>query len=544
MNSKTIVKLLIALLVLGGIAWYTQQEPGKDADPSANGIRNGDEVLADLELNDITRIEIAGPDGTNTVANKDGNWVVDSLHDFPADFDKVRDNIIEWSETKVGDVPRGGDDAEYGLSDTATTVIMKDQAGKTLATLLVGEARERKGAQFGGNDGRYIKVDDSPVLLVDSNFDALPSQSEDWITKDLLNIQSADITAVTIQGTNGTVTVDTKDSSAYVVNGLAEDEETTTANAGRAHRALQNLRFNSVANPSTDDTSLGLDKATVFTAKTKAGIDYLVHVGNESSDGNRYARIDATYIAPPAPTRAAAELLVPPDPEPEEATEKTDEGSTDSDAGADAESTDEEQAPEKTREEKVTEKLAELTKTHEKAVSDANEKVEALTDKKAWTYVLDSLDVEPLRFNRSELVSKKEEKDEEANATPQPVPPGLPLAPPPGNTLTPKPTTPPPVNDAAPKRTVTTPPIKVEPPKTVVSEPVKVTPPKKSVTTPPVKVEIPKSEPPSPPPVPEGTDSAKDAATETTDTANKTAADGSDKTDAGEAAGQKPQETP
>ena len=219
-------------------------------------------------------------------------------------------------------MPRGGDDAEYGLSDTATTVTMKDQAGKTLATLLVGEARERKGAQFGGNDGRYIKVDDSPVLLVDSNFDALPSQSEDWITKDLLNIQSADITAVTIQGTNGTVTVDTKDSSAYVVNGLAEDEETTTANAGRAHRALQNLRFNSVANPSTDDTSLGLDKATVFTAKTKAGIDYLVHVGSESSNGDRYARIDATYTAPPAPTRAAAELLVPPDPEPEKPPKK------------------------------------------------------------------------------------------------------------------------------------------------------------------------------------------------------------------------------
>jgi hypothetical protein len=458
MNSKTLIKLAGALVVLGGIALFMNREPGEESGHSS-GLHVGDKILEDLDVNAVATIRVSSQDKNSTVTRKNDKWVVDSLYDYEADFDKIVDNLTEWSELKAADLPRGGDDAEYGLDTNATVVSLLDASGRELAALKLGENRESKsGGQFGGGmpDGRFMRIGDGPVLLVSENMMSLPTASEDWIKKDFLSVNASDITEISLTVSNQTTTINSADTANYQVTGLSTNEEANTANCGRAHRAIQSLRFESIADPALDNAGLGFDQPVIYTAKTKDGLSYSLKVGKEVKDGSRYARLTTRFAAPPAPTLGEAEKAVPPDapkPEGEAAPE---------DAPEDAPAT-----PEKTREEKVADKLQALVAAHAKTVADTQKKVDDLAPLAKWVYVLDDLDVEPMVFARKDLVRAKEKADdntEPADGTPPPgigLPPGISLppglTPPTGTGLPPRPAP----TGEKPKTVVTTPPIRV-----------------------------------------------------------------------------------
>ncbi|MFT5122685.1 MAG: hypothetical protein ACI97B_001317, partial [Verrucomicrobiales bacterium] len=370
MNSKTLIKLAVVLAVLGGIAYFTNKEPGTQTE-QANGPRAGQELLKDLDVNAVATIKVQSKDASSSVTRKNDKWVVDSLFDYDADFEKIVQNLTEWSELKAADLPRGGTDATYGLDTNATVVTLQDAAGKELASLKLGENRTSKDdGQYGPRpDGRYIKVGSGPVVLVSENMTGFPATSEDWIKQDFLAVNSSEITEVSLTVSNQTATINTADTANYQVTGLSTNEEANAANCGRAHRAIQSLRFESVADPALDDAGLGFDKPIVYTAQTKSGIAYTLTVGKEIEGGNRYARLAPSYDAPPAPTQADAEQAVPPDaPKPEgEAAPETPAA-----------------APEKTRDQKVAEVLEALLAAHTKKVEETTKTAEALAPLTQW----------------------------------------------------------------------------------------------------------------------------------------------------------------
>ena len=159
MNSKSLFTLLGVAVVLGGAAYFMQ----RGSRPAAAKL-NGKAILPGLRVADVARVEA----GKLTLAASADGWKVESLHGYPADREKIAENLMKLAELKVGQVARG---RKLGAE---TKVALKDASGKELATLALGDKHMKKptgqAAMYGGGypDGRYVAFGGETVLATDT----------------------------------------------------------------------------------------------------------------------------------------------------------------------------------------------------------------------------------------------------------------------------------------------------------------------------------------------------------------------------------------
>lgn len=310
MRSRKLIILLAWAIALGGLAYWMS---GDRASQSPREI--GERVLPNLPVNDIAKIVIASPDRTTTVARIEGVWRLPDKHLYPADFGKLKDGLLKAAEMKIGQVARLSDEQrgrvrmrradETGVSpeEAGTLVTFFDAGGKSLATLLVGAARERQappeagGAPwFGGlPDGQYVSRDGGrSVYLVTDSLDHFSADAKDWLDTNVASVPADDIEAITITGTNG-VSIDlVREQGTMVVQGLPDDRETDPNAVYSIESALSFLRFDDVADPSLTDADMGLDHPATWVAATRDRIRYTARIGAARPDGGRYFRLSAT----------------------------------------------------------------------------------------------------------------------------------------------------------------------------------------------------------------------------------------------------------
>ena len=130
MTSKKLGILVVVAAALVAVAYFTRS----GARPAAAKL-NGKTLLPSLSVADVARIE-AG-DKLVRAASADG-WKVESLHGYPADREKIAENLMKLAELKVGQVARG---RKLG---TETAVTLKDASGKELASLKLGDKHMKK----------------------------------------------------------------------------------------------------------------------------------------------------------------------------------------------------------------------------------------------------------------------------------------------------------------------------------------------------------------------------------------------------------------
>jgi hypothetical protein len=318
MTPRKLLILTGTLVVLGLVAYWSSRPPRPQA---TEGLRTGDRLLADLDLNAIAAITIASSNQTAELARKDGIWVASTLHDYPVDFDKLRGQLTAFPDLKVGQVVRGGESMleELGLGDGRTTVSFRDGNGGVLAELRLGDARTtRQDAQFGGMpDGHYVRVGDGPVAVVAESQSAWTADAAAWIQKQLLQITGTTIRRVTVTHPDAQYSIAFPAGGSGEVDGLAEGETTNTGNVGRLQRALSYLSCQTVADPGLPAETTGMDTPIVYTAADDDGVTYTAMVGAETTNDGRYVRFDITCEEPAPPTRADAEALVPDEVEPD-----------------------------------------------------------------------------------------------------------------------------------------------------------------------------------------------------------------------------------
>jgi hypothetical protein len=136
-------------------------------------------------------------------------WSIPSHDDYPADAkDQVASAASALMSLKIIDTvsENQGDQREYGvvqpdlktlkLGDTGVgeEVIMKDKQGKPLLDLVIGkEVRDRP-------DQRYVrKAGEDGIYVVEVKTDKLSTKFEDWIERNLLQINSLDISRLWIR---------------------------------------------------------------------------------------------------------------------------------------------------------------------------------------------------------------------------------------------------------------------------------------------------------------------------------------------------------
>lgn len=313
MKSSTLIKLILALALLGGLAYWTTRKAPVSANQSA---AVAGKALA-IDLNGIDGFIVASGTQTVTLAKTEGTWTVETLWNYPADFDRVVDQLRQLGALKVGNIMPGGENqlAEFGLApdagvtneDGLVVVSFFGEGGKALSEVALGKPRlSRSGSPMseGYPDGQFIRVDQGPVMLVDQYLGGIPRQPQDWLDKDLINAARAEVRRVVIKRPDGsTYEVLQETAGTFTVPGLADGEEMKTAGAELLAGCLQNLALTSVADPKLADDKTGLNQAVEYMAELRDGTIYRIKVGNAQPDQfSRYARISADFTVPASPT--------------------------------------------------------------------------------------------------------------------------------------------------------------------------------------------------------------------------------------------------
>ena len=290
MKTKNLILLIVVAAVLGGAAWFLK----RDARPASAAL-NGQEILPDLSLADVARIEVG--DSLVLSAATDG-WKVDSLYGYPADRAKIAEHVLALADLKVGQVVRGG--RPLGKE---TRVVLKDAAGKTLASLALGDAHLRKAAggqaaMFGGGaypDGRYVAFKGETVLVKDA-LEAFDGDVRKWCTTRIASVPAADVQAVSFARGKETFDLEKDTNGVWRAKGLAANEELDATRTYALDSALSYLDFTSVADPKLTDAELGFSTGVVYTATVKSGTNVtqrVVRVGNLAPGGtSRYVKLD------------------------------------------------------------------------------------------------------------------------------------------------------------------------------------------------------------------------------------------------------------
>jgi hypothetical protein len=118
------------------------------------------------------------------IARKDGTWVVESKYGFPANFGKLREQLLKLSDLKIGQIMTVDDAQKEELKVTgnsAGSIVLSGAGNTQLASVILGDTRERpapEGSPYGGYpDGRFVSADEGKsVYLVG---DALTQWSGD-----------------------------------------------------------------------------------------------------------------------------------------------------------------------------------------------------------------------------------------------------------------------------------------------------------------------------------------------------------------------------
>ena len=275
MTTKNLVILGAVAIALGGTAYFLNGG-AKSSTPKLNGKT----VVPGLDASEVAKIEI----GTKlALAAGDKGWTVATLNGYPADREKIVENLLKLRELKVGQVVRGK------KLESTTPVVLKDPAGKELAKVELGPKHEKWG------HGRYAQFSGETVLVSDA-LDAFEGDAKQWCNTRIASIPSADVTAVSYKHGNELVELTKGTNSTWVLKGLTAKEELDTSKTYSLDSALSYLDFNSVADPKLTEAELGFSTGFVYTVTYKDGsntVKRVATVGNTVKGGtDRYFKMD------------------------------------------------------------------------------------------------------------------------------------------------------------------------------------------------------------------------------------------------------------
>ena len=285
--KKNVVLLVCAALLLAAAALFLRRA----AHPTASSLV-GKELAPAFSVADVARVEI----GDKVVlAAGDNGWVIASLYGYPADREKLVENLLKLRELRVGQVVRGRKIAD------PMEVVLKDAAGKTLASFVLGEQRFHKpsaaqtqSGMLGGvyPDGRYLAFRGETVLVKET-LDAFNGKPQAWCTTRIAAVPAAEVEKVSFAQGKDVFSLTKGTNGVWTAAGLKADEELDSSKTWSLDSALGYLDFASVADPETPVEELGFATGHVYTVTLKNGTNHVAKVGNVvKGTTDRYFKLD------------------------------------------------------------------------------------------------------------------------------------------------------------------------------------------------------------------------------------------------------------
>lgn len=290
MKPKQLVLLILVLVALVALAKFSRCRASCRAPASKQA------TLVPFDLNEVQRFVIAGGSDTVAVSRAGGRWVVESMQNYPANFDQVADNLRRFTEVKGES--RGSDASladQFGFIPTNTDylLIKFEAAGaKPLGSVELGSPRT--GAN-GYPEGQYARNADGQVILADQFLGAFPRRAEDWVEKTLLEIPQDGLAYVMVHNAGAEPYGLIPDSNGvWELTSVATNERPQREQIDQVAGALAHLQLAAIAPAGATNT--GLDAASTYVGRTTNSLVYTIRTGRkeEPQGRGRYASISVT----------------------------------------------------------------------------------------------------------------------------------------------------------------------------------------------------------------------------------------------------------
>ena len=391
MNSKQLIFLLAALVVLGGAGLVLRNRNQESW--STSGSKLGEKVLPNFQVNDVASIVIKGPTQLDLVKKND-RWGVQERNDYPANFSQISDLLIKMGDLKIAQAePIGSSQlarmhlAAPGSADSATEIEFKDAQGKALQSLLLGKKHTRKSERpspfpYGDSamaDGRYVMLQSDPreVLTVSDPLNSVDPKPAEWLNKDFFKVEKPK--AISFVSTNAADSWNlTRDSEtgSWVLSGAKPGEKFDTNKASSLSSTLSSPSFIDVAADAAP-AKTGLDKPLVVTIATFDHFTYTLKIGAKNPENNYNLNVAVTADFP---------------------TERT--------PGKDEKPDDKKK----------------LGKEFQDKLKPLQEKLQQEKSLDRWTYLVNSWLIDPLIRTRAQLMVDKNDEKKQASAAPDTTP--------------------------------------------------------------------------------------------------------------------------
>lgn len=293
MSSKIFMQLAVALALLVGVYYYLNRNEGRRT--SIEGVTPGDPVFTGLDVNEVASVRITSASSTATMTRAESGWVVDELYGYPASFPAIAGYLRKLDALKVGQVVREGTQMldEYGLNPEGSPeplfVILSVASGDALTVIAAGAVKQQadnSGMGMGRPLGRYMRVGEGPVLLVDESFLELNPRAEEWIERELPGINPEAVAKVEVNAGGGAFVLHREEGGQLALEGLAEGEEPDADAIRRVSQGMRWMRFDTVLDPALSDEEAGMKAADTITITTTNGLLYQYTIGKLDADSS------------------------------------------------------------------------------------------------------------------------------------------------------------------------------------------------------------------------------------------------------------------
>lgn len=273
----------------------------------------------DTTLQTVSEITVDAAGETVTMKRVDGRWLLPGKSGYPADQGRVRRLLLAVPRIET-EAARTADPALYGrlgLRDPgedgsrARKLTLKDEGGRTLAALLVGD-RARSSAYGGPGQGggarAYVRLPDAAQSWLAVNVPELSADPEGWLDKTMPTLRRERIKRVAVRHADGaevTILRESADSDDFTLSALTEAEKTDRSAIDSLASALAFLSFDDVK--PVDEVDWTGPASVTFTAFD--GLEVRITFKDQ------WARFDAIYQPMVAEEGEGAEVLPasPPD---------------------------------------------------------------------------------------------------------------------------------------------------------------------------------------------------------------------------------------
>ncbi len=272
MKTNTMLSAICLALLLVSIFSY------RHSVTRAERFERGQKFLAQLNADEIDRIEIT--DGENSVTLKRGedSFLVASLHNYPAKNDAINRFINDALSVSLEKEVGSGESLERELevaqgTEAATEYVFKNNAGKVLVHFMIGKSSP----DGRGNYLKHLNKDDKTIYLSSKGV-FLSSEADHFLDKDILDVASDKIAKIT----GPDFTISDVEGNLKLENVPAGKQESSEVSSVK--NMLTSLRFDKVY--IADDSavvSLDFNKSVSVSLKDKSS--YKIDL---ASDGEKH----------------------------------------------------------------------------------------------------------------------------------------------------------------------------------------------------------------------------------------------------------------